>query len=180
MKIIQSPSPNFSERNGFKPEIIVVHATDGGYPYDLEWLTNLQSEVSSHYLIAPDGITHQLVQEDKAAWHAGLVRNPTFKSLKEGVNPNNYSIGIEVSMLSKNIMLDVQKNSLYELIKDISARNAIPIDRQHIIGHREIRSNKTCPGTINLNTVVSDLLFINSGQDKNSIKKQIVELLDKL
>lgn len=181
MNIIKSPSPNFGERNGFKPEIIVTHCTDGTYPGDLQWLTSIQSQVSSHYLVAPDGKIHQLVSEDKAAWHAGLIINPTFQGLKPGINPNLYSIGIEVSLIPMAIMTEPQKKSYYELMKDISIHWNIPIDRQHDIGHKEIRSNKTCPGTINLDTVVKDLTVVSpSPIDKNSIKKQIVELLDKL
>jgi len=181
MNIIQSPSPNFSERDGFKPEIIVTHCTEGVYPGDLNWLTSVQSQVSSHYLVAPDGKIHQLVDEKKAAWHAGLIVNPTFQGLKPGINPNKYSIGIEVSLLPPAIMTEPQKKSYYELVKDISTRWNIPIDRQHDIGHKEIRSNKTCPGTINMDTVVKDLLSVSPGPvDREAIKKQIAELLAKL
>lgn len=181
MKIIQSPSQNYSDRNGQKPEIVVVHCTEGAFPGDLNWLTSYLSEVSSHYLIAPNGDVHQLVPESKAAWHAGSVVFPTFKGLKLGINPNQYSIGIEVSLTKDAEMTEFQKKSLYELITDICKRNSIAVDRMHIIGHKEIRSNKTCPGKINIDSVVIDLNNVNSGQiDKVEIKRQIIELLNKL
>jgi N-acetylmuramoyl-L-alanine amidase len=34
------------------------------------------------------------------------------------------------------------------LVRDICARWSIPIDRDHIIGHREIYGHKTCPGPV--------------------------------
>lgn len=159
MNIIQSPSKNFyNGRFGYKPELIVVHCTDGFFPSDLAWLRGASNpSVSSSYYIAPDGTTHQLVDDANGAWHAGRVLNPTAKLLKPGINPNYYSIGIEVSLKPPATIQPEQRTSLKELIRELAARHGIPIDRDHIIGHKEIFSGKTCPGTINVDQLVADM-----------------------
>lgn len=164
MNIIQSPSTNFYKgRFGHKPELIVVHCTDGFFPSDLTWLRGASNPpVSSSYYVAPDGATHQLVDDANGAWHAGRVLNPTAKLLKKNttgvvINPNYYTIGIEVSLRPPAIAGAAQWSSLKELIKELCAKHNIPIDRDHIIGHKEIYSGKTCPGTINVDQLVVEL-----------------------
>ena len=41
-----------------------------------------------------------------------------------------------------------QMNSLVNLVSDIAARYNIPLDRNHIVGHYQITTNKTDPGPI--------------------------------
>src|SRR3990167_10556887 len=148
MNIIQSPSKNFYKgRFGFKPELIVVHCTDGFYPSDLAWLRGLdpRSQVSSSYYIAPDGAVHQLVDDANGAWHAGVVSNPTAKMVasRPGINPNYYSIGIEVSLRPPAVTGTAQYEALKDLIRHLANKHSISIDRSHIVGHKEIRHAKT-------------------------------------
>ncbi|MCR4307371.1 MAG: N-acetylmuramoyl-L-alanine amidase, partial [Candidatus Berkelbacteria bacterium] len=137
MNIIQSPSKNFyNGRFGHKPELIVVHITDGYFPGDLNWLRGASNPpVSSSYFIAPDGTAHQLVDDANGAWHAGRILNPTFKLFKGmNINPNWYTIGIEVSCRPPAVPAVAQMNSLKELIKELCVKHNIPVDRDHIIG----------------------------------------------
>lgn len=161
---IQSPSPNFSDRQGYKPEMIMVHCTDGHFPYDMQYLQNpnpqsLVGPVSAHFVVAPDGTIHQLVQLDKMAWHAGRVLNPTAKLKKDAtgafVNPNYYSIGIETSLVATEQIGVNQLISLKKLVHDLAAQFSIPLDRAHIVGHHEIYQLKTCPGTINVDMLIT-------------------------
>lgn len=154
MKRIKSPSPNFSSRNGFKPELVVVHCTEGHFPTDLEYLRNPNpggsvGPVSAHFLIAPNGDIHELVDVANTAWHAGRVMNPTVP-LKPGINPNLYSIGIETSVKPGGNATPEQLISLKELVRGLGTKYTIPLDRNHVIGHRDIFSAKVCPGTINI------------------------------
>ncbi len=87
------PSPNHGERkNCDAPDMINLHYT--GMPdhgQALSWLKNIQSEVSSHYFVWPDGRIVQLVPESRRAWHAG-------KSFWAGeADINSRSIGIEIA-----------------------------------------------------------------------------------
>ena len=54
-------------------------------------LTNIQSEVSSHYLIKKNGEIITMVPESYNAWHAGKSSWGNYKSL------NKNSIGIEIT-----------------------------------------------------------------------------------
>lgn len=180
MNIIQSPSKNFGSRGTYKPELIVLHCTDGFYPSDLEWLRGSPgSKVSSHYYVAPNGNVHQLVPDEKTSWHAGTLENPTAKLLKKDslgkiINPNYYTIGIETSLRAPNPPTSYEWNSLKELIRLLSTKWNIPIDKDHIIGHHEIRASKTCPSPIVPASLVDEL------GDKEEIKRKIKELVDKL
>ena len=142
----QSPSPNFNSRGGSKIEKVVVHCTDGSYPGDLKFLQDPKGgaagPVSAHYLVAPNGEIHQLVQEKDRAWCNGRVDKPTAKLKKTMlggyVNPNDYTISIEVSMRAVDTIGGMQWVSLKNLVQDICTRNGIAINRENIIGQREI------------------------------------------
>lgn len=186
MNIIQSPSPNFNSRSGHVPELLVVHCTDGFWPSDMGWLRNPVSQVSSHYVVSPAGEVHQLVSNDNAAWHGGRVNAPTANLKKNAdgtyVNPNKYSIGIEVSLKPPAHMPAAQKNALLELLKMLGTKYNIPLDRAHIIGHKEIYSLKTCPGTIDVNALVAELGTPTPPPANNNaaLKAQIIDLVNKI
>jgi len=91
-------SPNYSSRGGADVAQITIHTTEGAYPSDVEWLCNPQtsgqySPVSCHYVVAPGGLIHQIVDDIYAAWHAGSG------SWLGVTDVNKVSIGIEVSHL---------------------------------------------------------------------------------
>lgn len=185
MNIIQSPSPNFYGRSGYTPELLVVHCTDGYWPSDRDWLRNPASQVSSHFVVSPAGEVHQLVSTDNGSWHGGRVDKPTaiLKKKPDGtyVNPNYYSIGIEVSLKPPAVMPEAQKKALLELLKEMGAKYNIPLDRQHIIGHKEIYSLKTCPGTINVDALVAELAPVAPPANNNAaLKAQIIDLVNKI
>lgn len=186
LNIIQSPSKNyFKGRSGHKPELIVVHCTDGAYPGDLNWLKGGgTSQVSSHYLVTPGGEVIQLVKDEDVAWHAGVVVSPSARLLKPGVNPNLYTIGIETSLRPNARMTEAQECALKELVKLVAERHGIPLDRDHIIGHKEIRASKSCPGTISVDKLVMDLQspVVTPPQlvDKETFKRTIINFIKSL
>ncbi|MCH7534926.1 MAG: N-acetylmuramoyl-L-alanine amidase [Bacteroidetes bacterium] len=63
------------------------------------------------------------------------------------VNPNKYTIGIEVALPDATFFPKMnQWKATAWITKDILQRNNLPIDRVHIAGHNEIRADKLCPG----------------------------------
>lgn len=193
MQIIQSPSKNFYVgRKGYKPELIVVHCTDGNAPGDFNWLRGEGgSRVSSSYYISPAGDVHQLVDDANGAWHAGNVLNPTAKLLKKNafgitVNPNYYSLGIEVSLLGSQAIGHKQWASLKELVAHLAGKHGIVIDRDHVIGHKEIYAAKTCPGKIDVDALVRELQAAPAPVpppimvDKEAFKNQIINYIKSL
>jgi N-acetylmuramoyl-L-alanine amidase len=141
-------SPNRRKgRNGFRPEAIVVHIMDGTLTGTDAWFGSPESGVSAHFGVGRKGEVHQYVGEADAAFHAGNVIGPTWALLKHGVNPNDYTIGIEHEGKAATAWTERMYRSSAELIKDLCHRWNIPLDRDHIVGHREIRADKSCPGT---------------------------------
>jgi N-acetyl-anhydromuramyl-L-alanine amidase AmpD len=116
------------------------------------WFQSTKSQVSAHYGVGKAGEVHQYVQEKNTAWHAGRVHAPTWSLIKQAggglyINPNYYTIGIEHEGLDDTDWTDEMYNTSGNLIKAISKRWNIVLDRKHIIGHHEIYSLKTCPGS---------------------------------
>ncbi|WP_050698600.1 N-acetylmuramoyl-L-alanine amidase [Anaeromassilibacillus senegalensis] len=72
MKIIRRPSTNFSDRGGWKPDIIVNHITAGSTAAGaLATLCSPAREASAHFVVDKDGTVYQLVALDRAAWSNG-------------------------------------------------------------------------------------------------------------
>ena len=158
MNIVNISSPNFtSGRKGFTPTGIVIHIMEGSLAGTDSWFKNPASQVSAHYGIGKAGEVHQYVKETDTAWHAGRVSAPSWKLIKTSggafINPNYYTIGIEHE---ESEWTDAMYNASSEMIKAISSRWNISLDRDHVIGHHEIYSVKTCPGhKVDLNKLVA-------------------------
>lgn len=130
-KIHHSPSPNHNARPvGVKPDAIILHGTEGSDEGDLDWCRRPKSAlppgfspVSYHYLVFRDGAIHQLVQEERRAWHAGT------SSLYGRPNCNDYSIGVAFSLRRTENVTDAQYDSAAWLCADIWRRRDIGFDR---------------------------------------------------
>lgn len=84
------PSPNFSRRNGYLIDTIVLHATGGGEVNGaMQRFKNRRNGVSSHFIVLRNGVVLQLVELDQAAWH-------TSTKSTEIPGMNQRSIGIEI------------------------------------------------------------------------------------
>lgn len=159
MKIEPKPvAPgNFKKgRGGRKPDVIVIHISEGTMSSMENWFANPDAKVSSHYAVGRDGRVVQFVQDGDQAYHAGRVESPTAEIVRErpSVNPNSYSLGIENAGFATQEPTAEQMDSLVELVHQLALFHKIPLTRRHIIGHREIRADKTCPGKIDVDEVV--------------------------
>ena len=134
-----SPNFNTKKRKTCQIKFIVFHYT--GMKKESEAvnrLTDIQSEVSSHYLIKNNGEVVVMVPDLYIAWHAGKSSWKSFKSLKK------HSIGIEISnpghssdykKFSKKQTQSIMKLSKY-LIKKYK------IELKNILGHSDISPNR--------------------------------------
>ena len=94
LKTILNYSPNFNPKKRTSKQIrfIIFHYTGMKNESDaLNRLTDIQSEVSCHYLIKNNGEIIKLVPDLYIAWHAGKSSWQNYKSL------NQNSIGIEIT-----------------------------------------------------------------------------------
>ena len=134
--IIQTPSPNFGpRRDGAKPRLIVIHYTAmDSVEAALNRLCDPEFEVSAHYLISNHGHTHQLVDEDQRAWHAGAGQ------WHDITDVNSHSIGIELDNRGDHPFSNPQIKALEGLLPQLMQRWNIP--PSGIIGHSDMAPDR--------------------------------------
>lgn len=150
-------SPYYQSRNGKKIDGVVIHTTVGFYQGTITYFQNNTRSASSHYVTSLKGEVTQMVDEVLASNHAGIISNPKKPAVYHGYNPNWNTIGIENADDNNPAGADrtLQMPILAKLVKEICVRHGIPMDRDHIIGHRELYDKKTCPGNIDLDKLVA-------------------------
>jgi N-acetyl-anhydromuramyl-L-alanine amidase AmpD len=135
-----------------------VHTTIGSYESAASWFAHPGSGVSAHYLVALDGRIAQFVDEGDTARHAGKVLGAT-ASLVTDENPNLYTVGIEFEDGGEPETVrrpDEQYAAGARLIAAVAGRWQIPLDREHVIGHREVFSAKGCPGNLDIDRLIGE------------------------
>ena len=139
-------SPNFnSKKRKFKQiKFIVFHYTGMKKESEaISRLTNIQSQVSCHYLIKKNGEIIAMVPETYIAWHAGKSSWRNCKSL------NKNSIGIEITNPGHEFkykkFTEKQINTLLKLSRYLIKKYNINL--KNILGHSDIApERKKDPG----------------------------------
>jgi N-acetylmuramoyl-L-alanine amidase len=139
-----SPNFNSKKRNFSQIKFIVFHYT--GMKKESEAvsrLTNIQSEVSCHYLIKKSGEIITVVPESYIAWHAGKSSWGNYRSL------NKNSIGIEITNQGHEFnykkFTKKQISSLLKLSRFLIKKYRINL--KNILGHSDIApERKKDPG----------------------------------
>ena len=134
-------SGNYSGRFNRERDVninrLVVHVAQGTVAGTVSWFQDSRSNVSAHYVVGDGGAVVQCVRHEDVAWHAG---NWTW---------NKHSIGIEHGGYAdnRNTWTDAKYRASARLAAYCCRRHKIPVDRRHIVGHREVPgSTHYCPG----------------------------------
>jgi N-acetyl-anhydromuramyl-L-alanine amidase AmpD len=130
---------------GFTPEAIVLHRTGGSRDFFRARFNDPSASLSAHYLVCRDGAVDQFVVETDTAFHAGVVAGATWPGLRTNVNPNFYTIGIEMEGARSDDWPEPQIDAAATLIAEVAGRWGIAVDADHVIGHRAIRASTGCP-----------------------------------
>ena len=137
LKTILNYSPNFNskKRNSKQIKFIIFHYTGmKSESSALKRLTDIQSEVSCHYLIKNNGEIVKMVPDSYIAWHAG----ESFWKNQKSLNQN--SIGIEITNPGHEHgykkFTKKQITSLLKLSKFLIKR--YKISPKNILGHSDI------------------------------------------
>jgi N-acetylmuramoyl-L-alanine amidase len=146
LKTILNYSPNFNSKKRTSKQIkfVIFHYTGMKKESEaINRLTNIQSAVSSHYLIKNNGEIFKLVPDLYIAWHAGKSLWRDFKSL------NKNSIGIEITNPGHEFnykkFSKKQISSLLMLTKFLIKK--YKISHKNILGHSDIApERKKDPG----------------------------------
>ena len=168
-----TPIDDFSWEREYAPEFIMIHFTSAVVehpddPYNMSYIrqTFVDYELSIHYVIDRDGTIYSYIPEDRVAWHAGKGEYAGDEKYTNAMN--KYAIGIELLGIGSQRDMaayltpdeyaatdesligftDKQYAALRELVSDISERNFIPLDREHIIGHSDYSKTRTDPGEL--------------------------------
>jgi N-acetylmuramoyl-L-alanine amidase len=135
-------SPNSSDRGGAKVDTIIIHHTAGSLMGDLRWLCSPESKVSAHYVISRAGEVFRLVDDSRAAWHAGRSSWNYYGVDVGGLSINRRSIGIELE--GSGDFSVKQLTALYLLVTGLMLQYHIPAGL--VLGHKEIApGRKTDP-----------------------------------
>ena len=137
LKSILNYSPNFSskKRDSKQIKFIIFHYTGMKSESDaLKRLTDIQSEVSCHYLIKNNGEILEMVPDLYIAWHAGESSWKNYKSL------NQSSIGIEITNPGhKHGYKKFKKKQITSLLKlSKFLIKKYKISSNNILGHSDI------------------------------------------
>ena len=134
-------SPNFNQKKRSKKEIkfVIIHYTGmKSEKAAIDRLTNIQSQVSSHYFISKNGNITLLVPELYIAWHAGKSK------WKDKSFLNKNSIGIEITNPGHRFeyknFTNKQINSIVILIKYLL--NKYKISKKNVLGHSDIAPDR--------------------------------------
>ena len=146
LKTTLNYSPNFDskKRNKKKIKFIIFHYTGMKNESEaISRLTNIQSEVSCHYLIKNNGEIVNIVPDLYTAWHAGKSSWKNYKFL------NQNSIGIEITNPGHEFgykkFSKRQISSLLKLTKFLMKK--YKISSKNILGHSDIApQRKKDPG----------------------------------
>lgn len=147
-------------RGGSRPEAVVVHTTDGTLDAAVAWFEDPRSGVSAHYVVGLDGRVVRCVAEEDTAFHAGrtVAAAGAGAALARGGDVNARTIGIEFEDGGDPLGVDrpvAQYRAGGRVLGSIARRWDIPLDRAHVVAHREIRADKTCPGNLDLDRLLA-------------------------
>ena len=116
---------------------VIIHVTQGGYASAVKAFQDPGHRAAAHYIVRRGGQVTQMVRELDVAFHAG---NRSY---------NERSVGIEHEGFvdRPEDFTDEMYAASARLTARICARYAIPVDREHIIGHVEVPgTDHTDPG----------------------------------
>ena len=146
LKTILNYSPNFNPKKRTSKQIkfIIFHYTGMKKESEaINKLTNIQSEVSCHYLIKNTGVIVKIVPDLYIAWHAGKSSWKNHKSL------NQNSVGIEITNPGHEFgykkFSKKQVSSILRLTRFLMKK--YKISSESILGHSDIApQRKKDPG----------------------------------
>lgn len=101
-KLIWRPSPNFSSRNGIKPNLLVYHETAGSYLGAISWLRNPVSGVSAMGVLREDGNEFtQLVKVRDKAWTQGAFNSRAVGIENANITSKGYATEMQLRVCAR-------------------------------------------------------------------------------
>jgi len=130
-------------------EYIVIHTVQGSlesavYTFQSNKLSNPRS---AHFTVGKDGRVVKSVQPQDIAWHTGTSPIGSGRGHESRVlNSNSIGIEHEGFVSEQDFPTIRQYVATSALVRTLCSQYGIPIDREHIVGHDEIKATKSDPG----------------------------------
>ncbi|VXB29149.1 N-acetylmuramoyl-L-alanine amidase [Pseudoclavibacter sp. 8L] len=165
----------FSNRAARVDRFIVHHAATASLSAVLSMMSTGSRQVSASYVIK-DGQVIGVVPEEKRAWTSGSAAWDGRAITVETCNSQTGDAsGWPIS--------EASYESLARLIADCATRYGFPINRDTVIGHRELYSRygasyaTACPGGINLDRLVTLAIGYQKNQGEKKMTPEQAALL---
>lgn len=145
------------------PKAIVLHTPEepaDDYESTPHYFAQAGVAAGTHYYLSNNGDIYQMLEESECPYANGNRGgvNRTWKGVKDqwppwatqGVTLNGQTLSIEMEGYAASIgqtWTDAMHNSLVAWIKSRAAHYGIPLDRDHIIGHFEVATDRVDPGS---------------------------------
>jgi O-antigen ligase len=128
-------------RGARKIDLVILYTTEHPADYAQKYWRESDS-LSGHYIVTAEGEVWQFVRERDTAWHAG---NREFNLRSVGIAVEGYADPGDAQNPSKGLSWPTGKEmeSLARLLRSLSERYTIPIDRAHIIGKNQVPGVRT-------------------------------------
>jgi len=156
-------SPNF-DAGPFPKRYVIILTLGSSLASGIATFQNPQAQQSAHFLVGKNGEVVQMVKLADKSWCSG-------DGLLEGQNANNFAYNIELEGAVGQPYPDAQYNALIALLKFLIAREHIPVNRSHLLGHSELTpgpnwANPKDPGpTFDWNRVIQGVGVVQPQPD---------------
>ena len=139
-----------------RPRAFILHTPEepaDTYPSTPHWFAQFhpQQAGSTHYFVAYTGRTYQCVPERWGAIANGLDGKPRPSWALPATSLNWQTLSVEIEGYAATIgqtlkVGSVQWTALIKLIRERCGAHGIPLDREHIMGHYQLSTNRSDPG----------------------------------
>lgn len=115
-------STAYGTRSGSKIGLIVLHSDPGPAEQSLAAMTALDAPSMSHYYVGSAGAIYQLVDDEQAAWHAGMA---TWRDRRQNINRVSLGVALERGTGGYST---AQLDALAWLVGELRARYQLPAE----------------------------------------------------
>ena len=158
------------------PKALILHTPEevpDGHELTPVWFANPSSRNSTHYYGDNDGDLYQMVPDEIPAWAQGTHignRAPGSRPVwYDGYSNNTSALSIELEgyaheladrwrRLADRKQPNPQRRSLVLWLANKSEQYGIPLDREHVMGHEELSTDRTDPGIHKLGFPIDEVL----------------------
>ena len=161
MNIKQVPAHSNNYEKGRRDnsiQLIVVHWIVGTLESADATFANPNRLASAHYGIG-DSEVHQYVKDEDTAFHAGVF------------DVNLKSLGIEHAGGPNMPISDETYETSATLVQELTRKYHIPLDREHIKGHREFKATQ-CPGTLDIDRIIAQAKELQPQTIMDKLRKE--------